>query len=477
MRTGAENPSRRIFRRAEFSLKFCTFGPACLLPTPSLAHATNQSFVLLLPTGYYMAGGLAAVVLTLIVATALSPARVAALYRPLRLLPIPRHAAPVLTSLASAATLSAATAIGALGPPDPTRNLLPLLVWTVFWTLLVALQGLTGGAWRHLNPFTGPFALARALGWRPPLRLPQGTGHWPALAFFLAIVALLLVHVTPASPRLLACLVPLWWLTHLVLTLLFGRRWLVRGEPMTVLLRAYALIAATGCRAGRLRLGLPGWRSLGRAAPPLPLALMMLALLAAGSFDGLYETFFWFALTGQNPLEFQGRSAVIGQNLAGVLAALPLLAALYWSCLRAGLVLAGQAQRTAEAFRSFAPALLPIALGYHIAHFLPSFLIEIQALPIALSDLLGRGWDIFGHARGHVSTGLFNRLDTVRLLWLVQAGAVVAGHAAAILYSHALALRMFPDRRRAALAGAPLSAFMLAYSLFGLWLLASPRGV
>jgi hypothetical protein len=76
-----------------------------------------------------------------------------------------------------------------------------------------------------------------------------------------------------------------------------------------------------------------------------------------------------------------------------------------------------------------------------------------------------------------VTTGFFNRLDTVRLIWLTQAGAVVAGHVVAILLGHVLALRMFGRHRRAAIAQAPLAALMVGYTLFGLWLLASPRGV
>jgi hypothetical protein len=203
----------------------------------------------------------------------------------------------------------------------------------------------------------------------------------------------------------------------------------------------------------------------------------MLALLALGSFDGLYETFFWFSFTGQNPLEFAGRSAVVAESLGGLLAAMPVLAAVYAASLWAGLRLAGEGARLGEAFCTFAPALLPIALAYHVAHYLPSFLVEVQAVPIVLNDPLGSGADLLGLGHRQVTTGFFNRLDTVRLIWLTQAGAVVAGHVVAILLGHVLALRMFGRHRRAAIAQAPLAALMVGYTLFGLWLLASPRGV
>jgi hypothetical protein len=80
-----------------------------------------------------------------------------------------------------------------------------------------------------------------------------------------------------------------------------------------------------------------------------------------------------------------------------------------------------------------------------------------------------------GHV--HVTTGFFNTLATVRVIWLSQAAAVVLGHVLAVLLGHALALHLTRDQRAAALSQVPLAIFMIAYTLFGLWLLAAPRGV
>ena len=64
----------------------------------------------------------------------------------------------------------------------------------------------------------------------------------------------------------------------------------------------------------------------------------------------------------------------------------------------------------------------------------------------------------------------------MRLIWLTQAGAIVAGHIVAVAVAHRLALELLPDPRRAALSQVPVSALMVLYTLFGLWLLASPTG-
>ncbi|MEM1401558.1 MAG: hypothetical protein AAGF58_16840, partial [Pseudomonadota bacterium] len=73
-------------------------------------------------------------------------------------------------------------------------------------------------------------------------------------------------------------------------------------------------------------------------------------------------------------------------------------------------------------------------------------------------------------------TSFFNTQATVQTIWLTQAGAVVLGHIMSVLVGHAIAERLLGDARRAAISQLPLSVFMIAYTLFGLWLLASPRG-
>jgi hypothetical protein len=94
---------------------------------------------------------------------------------------------------------------------------------------------------------------------------------------------------------------------------------------------------------------------------------------------------------------------------------------------------------------------------------------------VALSDPLLNGSDLLGLGEFYVSTGFFNTQDSVRRIYLTQAGAIVAGHVIAVLTAHAVALRHNSSHRAAVLSQLPLAAFMVAYTWFGLWLLASPR--
>lgn len=434
---------------------------------PLLAHASEQGFVLLLPTGHYIAGGVATVAATVLLISTLPAEFARRLFQPIALLRRRVIRGRKITNILAFVALLALLWQGFTGPHDPNRNALPLAVWSMFWVAFITAQGVFGDLWRWVNPWTGAWAL---WPFRPVARLPDRVGHWPALVGFMAFAAVLLAHPSPAEPETLAAMTASYWAVHFVGMIIFGPSWLRRGEAMTVVLGCYATLAPLGTSGGRWRIGLPGWQLLSRSPPKASLAILMLAMLAVGSFDGLNETFWWFAQIGINPLEFPGRSFVVWQNLAGLALALPLLIAAYGISVWLGARLIGESARFGQAFCALAPAILPIALGYHIGHYLPGFLVEIQYAGRLVAD-----W--FGLAPITVTTGFFNTLATVQLIWLSQAGAVLVGHIVAILLGHVLALRLFGSPRRAAISQVPLAAFMVGYTLFGLWLLASPRGV
>ncbi|MEM6589472.1 MAG: hypothetical protein AAF641_13580 [Pseudomonadota bacterium] len=434
-------------------------------------HASEQGFVLLLPTDFYINAGVASVALT-IVLIAVLPARTADLIFASRpLLPrFPgglRHGASLLASVA----LAYAVWRGFTGPRDPLANPMPLMIWTVWWIGLVSLQGLIGNHWRYTNPWTGVAALlSNITGTRAPFRYPRALGHWPALALFIAFAAFLLADPAPADPARLAAFAGLYWYVAFLGLVSFGPAWLVRAEAFTVMMRAYGQMGLFGPRGRRVGVGLWGWQTVRRNAPPVALATFALVLLGTGSFDGLNETFFWLSALGINPLEFPGRSAVILQTLTGLIAVNAALIAAFAACLWLGERIAGSGRSLRQAYCLFAPSILPIALAYHVAHYLTSFMVDGQYVLKVFNDAAGLG-------QFYVTTGFFNTPGTVKAIWLSQAGAVVLGHVVAILLAHALAMRDQHSTRRAVLGQAPLAAFMVAYTFFGLWLLASPRGL
>lgn len=457
-------PRLRSMRRAALFLT--------LLPGPAAAHATDQAFVLLLPTDVYRAAGVAAVALT-VAALFLVPDRVTrAIFAHRPRTPREPGAFATATSLLSLALFAGLIALGLSGPRDPLSNLLPLVFWTVLWAGLVGLSAVLGNLWTHLNPWTGLVRLIRPR-WRQRA-IPESWGLWPATALLVAFAAFLLADIAPDDPGRLAKILLLYGLATMAGALVCGSSWLRQAEVFHAIMGTYAKLAVISRSAPRPGVGGPGWQLL--TPQPVAAGFFALTLLAAGSFDGLNETFWWLGLIGVNPLEFPGRSAVIGQTVSGLFATLVLLCAAFALTVWLGLKLAPRETPFFAAFARLALSLLPIALVYHVAHYLPSFLVNIQYTLAALTDPLGTGADLFGLGEFHVTTGFFNRLDTVRILWLTQAGLVVLGHVWSVLLAHRIGLDLFGGGRRAAWATLPLSLFMIGYTFLGLWLLAAPRG-
>lgn len=447
-----------------------TFIIAFLLLTPKTvwAHASDQAFVLLLPTDIYITAGVAVVALTVAALFLLPDRFVEVLFQSRARKPRDHTKLVTVTSLISFLCLAALIALGIAGPRDPLSNLMPLIFWTIGWVGIVSLCGVFGNLWVWLNPWTGLYRMLRPDWSQRPV--PNRWGLWPATLLLVGFTAFLLAGVAPDDPARLAFFALTYWAVTMVALLVCGPSWLERAELGQAICGAYAKLAAVAPTG----LGGPGWQLL--KPQPAAAGVFALTLLAAGSFDGLNETFWWLGIIGVNPLEFPGRSAVVLETLGGLFLSLVALYVAFSASVWLGLRLAGNQTAFRPAAASLALSLLPIALVYHIAHYLPSFLVSIQYTWAALSDPLNNGADYLGIAPFQVTTGFFNRLDTVRLIWLTQAGLVVFGHVWSVLLAHRIALGLFKENNAAARATLPLSLFMIAYTFLGLWLLAAPRG-
>ncbi|WP_241523939.1 hypothetical protein [Oceaniglobus indicus] len=447
---------------------------------PASAHTAQSGFVLLLPTDVYLIAGSLAVAATVIFVTVLPGATLARLFRPRRLGSLPDLSQlRAATSLIALGCLALLIVAGHLGPSDPLSNLLPLAIWTVWWICLVAVQGVFGDVWAWVNPWTGFQRLANG-GGQPPLKLPAALGQWPAVVIFGLAMGFALADPAPDSPPRLAGFVAGYALFTLAGVTVFGARWLRQVECFTIMLRWFATLAPLQLRRWA-SIGFPGWASLRAPVPPVSGAVFIIVLLATGSFDGLNETFWWFARIGINPLAFPGRSEIIWDTTLGLIGANVLLVAAFWGCAALGVLLvrafvADTAPSTTLAFRRLSVSLLPIALGYHIAHFFTAFLVNGQYALVALSDPLANGADLLNLGQFYVTTGFFNTRDTVQTIFRVQAGAIVIAHILGVLMAHRIADDLFTTRRAALLGQIPLALFMVLYTLLGLWLLAAPRG-
>jgi hypothetical protein len=446
--------------------------PLALVPGAAWAHAGERMVILTLPTGPAIAGAGAVVALTALIGAAagrLPRVGVATLatWR--------ERGAVRVTSWLSCLVLFGLVAVGFWGIRDPLGNLLPLTVWTVLWVGLTLGCVFFGNLWRVVNPWTAPVVTVRRLLGRTGGIGLSRLGHWPAVAWFFAFAWFEIVSLSPDDPEVLARVVLGYWCAMFFLAVIEGEDWLERGEAFTVFYGFVARIAPfwREVEGGivRARVGLPGAQIL--AMPPLaPSAIAFLTLVLAGvTFDGLAPTFWWLGTIGVNPLEFPGRSAVTGVNTFGLAATWAAAAGSILGTIALGRWLAGEEglwRETGPLMLSF----LPIAAGYHAAHYFLSLLTTGQYVVEALSDPFGRGWNLFGVLPYWVSFGFLTDRGVVWTIWSLQWAMIVGAHVVAVILSFRITERA--GAARPGLAHLPMTVLMVLYTVLGLWLLATP---
>jgi hypothetical protein len=451
-------------------------GIAAVVPPDAAAHAGERGFVLLLPTGLYIAGGAAAVVLSFAVMACL-PSRlfvsVAAYARPIARLP--RREGIFASTLVLAVAILLVIA-GFAGSRDPLDNPLPLAVWTLWWVGLTFAVALFGNLWVMLNPWRALYRLATLVVRVAPRPYPEALAYWPAVLLMLAFAWFELVYPAPLDPEDLAIAVLAYALITLAGMLAYGEeRWLERGEAFSVFFRMVSWLSPLQPGPDReLRLGIPCRALIAAGRTPASGVAFVLVALAAVSFDGLSRTFWWIALAGGNPLEYPGRASFVAVNTLGLLATAIALGAAYMVAARLGSALASDGRGAAPVYGDYIVAIVPIAFGYHFAHYLPSFLVDVQYALRALADPFALGWNLLGARDLQVKSSFLSSHASVHLLWNIQVAGIVLAHVLAVFIAHLLALRRH-SRPGAALASqAPLTALMVGYTVFGLWLLSTP---
>lgn len=438
----------------------------CLFPGAALACALPPSVILVLPTGHYITAAALTVALTALLAAMagrMPEMRAQVLWESRRI--VPEAAASYLAFL----IFLGLVLTGFLGPRDPMHNLMTLVFWTGVWIAVPLASAVFGNIWRWINPWSGPVRIARTLlGRRGGIGLAR-LGHWPAVLFYLGFIRFQMISLSPDDPAVLAQAALVYWLAVFALAVAEGEDWLERGEFLTVLFGFVSKIAplwveADG-RRSRQMAGWPGAQVL--RMPPLgPSAMVFIALaLAALTFEGLSETFFWQGVIGQNPLEPTGRSAVIWQNSAGILATFALTLAALWLGMRLGGWLSGGVFRADRVMLSF----LAIASGYHAAHYLVMLLTAGQYTLAALNDPFFTGESWLGLPPFYVSFGFLTDARIMPLLYGTQFAVILGAHLLAVILSFRLA---GPVR---ALAHLPLTVLMVGYTVLGLWLLSTAR--
>ncbi|WP_331235862.1 hypothetical protein [Natronorarus salvus] len=361
----------------------------------------------------------------------------------------------------AAGTLGVALLVGVValaitGPQLGNANFGVLVVFVGGRAGLVMLSYLLVNPYDALDPFR---RIARVLpnGFVP---YPERLGAWPAVGGLLALIWVEIVFPVIEEPSTLAAVVVCYTLYTVAGGLVFGPDdWFHYADPLAVLFRLFGAVAPIQRADRGFRFVLPGARlrdtdvvtGTGGVA-------FVLALVWELTYSGFVTTppgvatVSWFAGLGIPP------GAVYLLLLLGGFGA---FVGAYWLATE-------WARRTADSYLSarylsvrFAPPLLAIAAGYHLAHYFTFFLSLSPSLAAVLA------------------TPLSPPLPPIQLGlpgWMggLDVAFVLAGHVLAVWAAHAASFAVFPGRLQAIRSQFPFVLVMILYTTVSLWLLSLP---
>ncbi len=351
----------------------------------------------------------------------------------------------------------------ALLGPDLLTNPTFGVVYVLLWVGLVPLSLLFGPFYRAVSPVrTIQLLLSRLTGGSPDeglFTLPRWVGYWPATVGLFAFVWLELVY--PGSTYLSP--VRLWFAVYLAVMVvggaLFGSGWLARADPFEVYSTLVGHLAVLGRTAdGTLVLRSPLGNLDGVPVRP-GLVGVVAVLFGSTAFDSFKDSTAWLKLT---------QSVDVSSTWLD-------LGALLLFCVVVGVTFAvatmatgvrpGVERRTLPDL--FAHSLVPIVVGYVVAHYLSYFLETGQQTLMQLSDPLGTGANLLGTADWQVSYWISQHPTFLAVLKVL---AVVTGHVLGVVAAHDRAIKVLP-RRHQLTGQLPLLFVMVFYTITGLYLL------
>ena len=362
------------------------------------------------------------------------------------------------------------TAMVAVFGKDLLTNPLFGIFYVWWWVALVPLSLLFGRVWRAISPArTINLLFAKLSGGDPETgvyRYPEKLGHWPAAIGLYAFVWMELVY--PYSTELGP--VRLWCAIYVAVMLiggaLFGNVFYERADPFEVYSSLVAKLSVWGRRGGVLLLRTP-LANLDSVVPRPGLVAVTAVLFGSTAFDSFKDSAHWVRFTqGSDFINSHSWAHTFANNVA-----------LLGFCLAVGAIFAigtmltgvepGFRRRTLPGL--FAHSIVPIIVGYIIAHYL-SYLVEAgQATLIKASDPFSNGSNWFGTANWQVDY-YFAYHPT--MLANIKVLAVVTGHVVGVIAAHDRAVKLLP-RRHQLTGQLPLLFAMVAFTVGGLWLLFS----
>ncbi|MGW8811164.1 hypothetical protein [Gordonia terrae] len=364
-----------------------------------------------------------------------------------------------------AVVLTAWLIVAAFGP-DTDENPLPGAFYVLLWVGMTVLSALLGPVWRLLSPVRTVLRLAQGIAGPRVVGLtdyPRRLGWWPAALGLFAFVWLELASPDPSS----VASVRIWLICYVVITfaggVVFGLRWTDRADPFAV----YSTVASRLSPFARNREGRVIARSPMNSLttlPVLPGTVTVLAiLLGSTAFDSFSAIPLWRDLVAEGA----GDNQVVATcySTAGLLVFIGIVAATFWTAARAVGGVQPDLRRRLPGL--MAHSLVPIVIGYILAHYLQSLVEQGQETVLALGDPLGRGWNVLWLSDAHP---VYVMSDHPTVTVTLKVAFVLGGHLLGVAAAHDASLRLLP-RKHQLTGQLTMMVTMVFYTFLGLYLL------
>lgn len=362
----------------------------------------------------------------------------------------------LLLSTLAVAGLGLVIYTGLTGPRVANANFAILVVFAGCRAGLVMVTYLVGNIWPALNPWR---TLSSFLPSRD-VEYSEQWGVWPAVGGLFVLLWVEIVAAPAQFPKTLVLVVFAYSVYTVLGAAVFSPAdWFHYADPVAVLFRYYGAVAPIQRTSDGFNIKLPGAR-----------------LRTSGVIDGISGVAFvlllvWeltysaFLVTppGVATVEFIVDLGIppLGTYLALLFLGYGFFFGSYW-------IAAKYAKRIAETYVTtgylvirFAPPLLGIAAGYHLAHYFSFFVSLSPSLVLTVMDPLSPP-----------VPPLILRLPN--WVGLLNIGFVLVGHLLAIWAAHATSFAVFPSRLQAIRSQYPLLLVMIMYTMISLWLISLP---
>ena len=320
------------------------------------------------------------------------------------------------------------------------------------------------------------------------IEYPATFAYWPSCLLFFCFAWLEISWPGASVPASVATALLTYTLITFLGMFIFGRnKWLEFGECFSVVYKIFAHFSIT---EGSLKHGKKEWflrlPGIGlcqeiHKQKEITLILFILLLLSTVTYDGFKETEFFYATLGNLELYITSLNVLKREeniplliDLAGLLFFPIIFASVYFFFIWLSAFMENRSEKTLDLAGKFIYSIVPIAIAYHLSHYISLIAIEGQSVFRLISDPFGFGWNLFNTGNYKTDISIVN----AKFVWYFSVISIVVGHIVSVYIAHIESIRMYAQKPQykqdSIISQIPMIFLMIGYTMLSLWIIAQP---